>query len=195
ECAVFWLAAPGELLSVSITTMPPTTDPEETALRIARSVVADPAAVCEVSVEFGWLPPGYGDAQRSFQLGASVKPGQPVTAATRVEGMFLSPAAPGRMADLTVGVDRPRPAEAQDITVRGRPGWLVWNEQGQSVVRVPVEDGRPLVLTVYAAETGRRPAGTLPLRGNRGWTRDELLRVVDAFRLGPVPDLSWIGRR
>ena len=195
ECGVLWLAAPGQLLTASITKMSPTKDPEESSLRIARSVVADPAAVCEVWVAFGWLPAGYGDAARSFSLGASVKPGQPVTPTARIERLFLHPTAEsGAVGSLTIGEDRPRPQGAQDVTVRGRPGWMVWNEHDESVVYVPLEDGRPLVMTVKATRIGEPRNRTLPPRG-RSWTREELLRVVDEVRLGPIPDLSWFGRR
>jgi hypothetical protein len=198
ECGVLWLGAPGQLLTVSVTKMPPTGDPEEIGLRVARSVVADPLAVCEVTVAFGWLPPGYGDTQQTFDLGVSVKPGEPVTPAARVESVFLRPAnaAPAALATLTIGVDRPRPEGAQDVTVRGRPGWLVWNEQDESVVYVRLDDGRPLVLTVEVAQIHGAVHMPLPSdRNRRAWTRDELLRVVDEIRLGPVPDLSWVGRR
>ena len=189
---ITWQVAPGQELTVYVPKVPGIGHNEAVGLRIARSVVADPAAVCEVSAEFGWLPPDHNERQHTF--GLSVSRGKPVSPQTRVEDIRIFG---GPMVHLTTGVDESRPGSAEDVTVRGRAGWLSWHEHGESVVYVALDDGRPLVLKVeVGAVHGELPAGVPPPDpGNRAWTRAELLRVVDDIRLGPVPDLGWVGSR
>jgi hypothetical protein len=183
ECGVTWLAAPHQLLTASVTKMSLTGDPEEVALRVARSVAADPAAALEVSVGFGWLPTGFRGDKHTFALGVSVDRGATVSPKSRVENVLTHGRAGS--AFLTIGGHQSRPDGAEPATVRDRPGWVASRELVDGEVYVALADGRPFGLAVQA---GSRPKSPL-------WTRADLVRIADEVRLGPTPDLSWIGRR
>jgi hypothetical protein len=170
--AVIWQAAPGLFLQVFVDGIPP----RSTALpvQIANSVTADGASVLELPVAFGWLPDGYRITERSvdaasngWQARIAADDGKPIPQRSGVSvGM-------GAKDDMLPNGPKPgMTAPPTDVTVRGVTGTFIT----PNILGVPLPDGRWL-----------RVAGQP--------SQADLVRVADALRIGPVPDLSWLGTR
>ena len=78
----------------------------------------------------------------------------------------------GAKDDLLPGPKPGMTAPPTDVTVRGVTGTFII----PNILAVPLPDGRWL-----------RVAGELG--------QADLVRVADTLRIGPVPDLSWLGTR
>ncbi len=170
--AVIWQVAPDLFLQVFVDGIPP----RSTALpvQIANSVTTDGASVLELPVAFGWLPDGYRITERSvdaasdgWQARIAADDGKPIPQRSGVSvGM-------GAKDDMLPNGPKPgMTAPPTDVTVRGVTGTFIT----PTILGVPLPDGRWL-----------RVAGQP--------SQADLVRVADALRIGPVPDLSWLGTR
>jgi hypothetical protein len=146
-------------------------------LRIARSVQPDPAQL-SVPLRLGWLPAGVApfsatfacDSADNWRLDVSAHGDPPAGQPTGKE----SPVDPERWIYLRLGRATDAPGGGESIVVAGHPARVVETSE-QVYVVVPLESG--LILTVNAA----------------GMVRADLVAVAGAVRIGPVPDLGWLG--
>ncbi|GAA2367664.1 hypothetical protein Cme02nite_28570 [Catellatospora methionotrophica] len=165
-----WPSADGGFLRVSLHAVRPGL---ATARRIAESVVADDVTIMECALAFGWLPPdlvGSAILARSTTDGS----GRPSVSAWNQELMLTG----GRLWIMcgTATDQWELDSRGRAATVRGLPGRV--NPDGDELwVRLP--DGRHLL-----ASTQR---GAVPFA--------RLVKVMEHIRLGPLPNVAWIGSR
>jgi hypothetical protein len=168
---VIWQPQPGVWLQVVVEGVAPgsTTVP----LRVANSVTPDGSSMLEVPVAFGWLPDGITRAaQRTV---ASTAHGwESLVAADDGKGPVGAPvgvsATLGTAADVLVLNQKPGSTQSPgSTTARGVAATFV----SPHILMVALPDG-----------LGLRVAGEA--------SQADLVRVADALRIGPVPDLSWL---
>jgi hypothetical protein len=171
---------------------------KQDALRIANSVRPS-AVVVEVPMELGWIPADLdrtggqvhvagtavelavdaGMTSRSTGSQGSTSTAEPPPSQVRLE--------PARSLSATVAPTTDAPAGGEPVTVNGRPGrYLEVPEQSElrgigptCYLVVELGDGR--TLTVVGKSVN------VPV-----WTRADLLRVAEAVRVGPNPDVSGL---
>jgi hypothetical protein len=168
---VFWQAEPGVYLQVFVDGIQPRST--TLAVQIANSVTADGVSVLELPVAFGWLPDGYRISERSM---AAAPHGW--LARTRADNGMPLPQLSG--VDVSIGAEAdqvvgPKPgmtAPPTSVTVRGVTGTFVIPD----ILLVPLPGG-------------------LWLRVSGGRGQADLVRIADTLRIGPVPDLGWLGTR
>jgi len=168
---VVWPVDAGLNLRVSVSGVP---DPLTVALRVARSVQGDLAAIVESPFTFGWLPAGIIGEERASVIAAGDRSGYVVGLEIDRERQTLVRVVNG------TGVVDMVPDGGGPVTVRGRPGLGAVNPDGASWVSAVDEFGQ----RIFA--TGLVSAGLgLP----------DLVRVVEELTVNLGPDLGWMGRR
>jgi hypothetical protein len=171
--AVIWPAGPGRLIQVTVQEIAPksTTLP----LRIANSVTPDGTSVLEMPVALGWLPDGvhrHADSliqatPHGWRAMVSADDGK-----APGERVVVS-ATVGTAADVLPSSSKSGTTNApRTVTVRGVTAAFLTPQ----ILLVPL-------------------SGRLALRVGGNASRPDLIRVADALRIGPVPDLTWLGIR
>ncbi|ONI80977.1 hypothetical protein ALI144C_20620 [Actinosynnema sp. ALI-1.44] len=161
---VAWMPTPGERLSVSILG---TGDVTETVLRIARSVNHDGNAEYEWPLAFDWLP---NQAQPS---GFNISGSSPNDVDVSVSADFTTQPHGQDAIWADIG-PLPEPPEGESVTVRGKQGFFIPGESSGEI-DVELEPNRWL-----------RVSGPL--------SREDLVKVVDSIKIGPL-HYPWLGTR
>ena len=166
--AVIWPAEAGVLISVIVDGIAPGST--ALPLQVANSVTTDGTSVLELPVAFGWLPDGLNRiGARSMEAAQ-----QGWLARSSADNGKLPPEIAGVSVDIGTAADvlfwKPGMSTVP-ITVRGVTGTLV----NQGILLVPLDGGLAL-----------RVAGEASV--------PDLVRLANSLRIGPVPDLSWLGR-
>jgi hypothetical protein len=164
---LLWDSGDGLNLGLSVSGFP---DNRATALKIARSVVADGVSTVEVALAFGWRPE---------------VPGGVLEYETGPGGSSISVVANQREV-LNVTIDRQVSDDAYEtgpVPLRGGTGR--WYTGGDAIIAwLTLPDGRLLQATA-----DRAPADGVFV------TEDDMRRMIDEVRIGPRAANHWIGAR
>ncbi|MEJ3749084.1 hypothetical protein WEI85_38195 [Actinomycetes bacterium KLBMP 9797] len=173
---VVWQPEPGVYLALSV--VHGLGDQIEVASRMASSVVADTSGGCEVSLDFGWLPPGRDSARQQAEISGTPDGWeQTITVLTGSGNPSVT---------ATLRPAQPAASGGQPATLRGRSGLILVgaDRYAGSWAQVDFDNGRQLWVNLSPADLGHQPATT----------REDLVRIVDELRIGPVPYTGWLGR-
>ena len=162
---VAWPLASGFSLAVVVGEME---RPVDTALRVARSVVADNVSSLEVALDLGWLP----DRIRGDRSAQLERIGSGVDRRVQISSESYTPV-------LLLFLSREEKAreDGEPNQLRGRTGRI-----GGGWAQVELDDGRLLGLSLTGVDA-LEP------------TVRELRRIVDEVRIGPEPYTGWAGER
>ncbi|GIH15094.1 hypothetical protein [Rugosimonospora africana] len=194
--AIIWEAALGALVQVVVDVDEPGS--LAVPMRIANSVTRDGKSALTPRLAFGWLPANTHESMGRQSHGSSIvmasphgwaematysepySAGAPLPHLDMPDGLgpvsdalsFGVTATIGPVADVGPSVPAAGGAARDTVTVRGTRGVFV----SPQILQIPLPKGRTL-----------RVAGAQ--------TRPDLVRIADSLRIGPDPDVSWVGRR